>query len=900
MSDPVAHGLPRAVSSHNSFEAQTAPQLVCGRMQPHSNAADLQIDTNVSISQMTCNDDDTMQNSSLPGTHFLTQNTYLPSSPASQLQTTSSCIRLVSSPPRTPSSMHAAYTEDGPPYPVVPAASSKVGLSPHDVTHETLEDTWQLAANVALDGNWYKTNGGPFVATIAGSIMYWQDGIETTLSKTGGALMMHLEGDCYTAQVRDGQIHWSDGDVWERRECRSEAKHQQKVTFVLQSPEAADDIQCSAKPDKEQSGTEQELRLAFEGALQQLREELVQVSLQLQAEQEQHRRQQEELLLDLAYYKDLAQQHACTNPELQDELCRRKEQMSEHVEQPFVVADLQTELTEVRDRANMLAKSRDELESLLLKKDQDYKALEKASDELLVHCKCQQQSNSQAGIEVSCVQSYASFRLEVQTELKQALDQVMMLENSKEELESMLRKKVQECQDLQRALDELQTLLKKSLQLSTTDAEYQDLKAKLVDYTVDEFADFQIKLNAEREQAEVPEGTLTGYTASSQDKKVKDIESLPSSGDANCVHLQQVAEDLRAQLDCKERDYQCLQRASEESHSLLQKINEEFHMQLGNKDSEIHELREMLEQRASKEHDVVCMESRAQGAQSLENKSRVMVSRSSTTDWHGLKASTNQQDYSPQAGIVAPDTAPAIASAFSSSAPAIAAPAFAPATAPAVAPAVSPTTAPAIAPATAPASDEHMLGNAAREFCSGSSSQRSLIKPNLDAPSPPNAATASQTQMHGDRQDDDSGLQGSLMKPNLDASFPPNTKREPRSQIYQERKDANIAIPSLPSATQASQIPTIQALPVPLPSTVPNVQALPHPEQVLPNVAQDAKASPNPGALTPSERSLVSAAVESPCQTDQAKENDAPPAAFHDPVWGRLEMLMSQIPGPAV
>merc|ERR1719161_968061 len=115
--------------------------------------------------------------------------------------------------------------------------------------------------------------------------------------------------------------------------------------------------------------------------------------------------------------------------------------------------------------------------------------------------------------------------------------------------------------------------------------------------------------------------------------------------------------------------------------------------------------------------------------------------------------------------------------------------------------------------------------------------------------------------MHGDRQDDDSGLQGSLMKPNLDASFPPNAKREPRSQIYQERKDANIAIPSLPSAT---------------------------------------KASPNPGALTPSERSLVRAAVESPCQTDQAKENDAPPAAFHDPVWGRLEMLMSQIPGPAV
>eukprot|EP00746_Dinoflagellata_sp_MGD_P074159 gnl/MRDRNA2_/MRDRNA2_29992_c0_seq1.p1 gnl/MRDRNA2_/MRDRNA2_29992_c0~~gnl/MRDRNA2_/MRDRNA2_29992_c0_seq1.p1 ORF type:complete len:1091 (+),score=232.97 gnl/MRDRNA2_/MRDRNA2_29992_c0_seq1:63-3335(+) len=619
------------------------------------------------------------------------------------------------------------------------------------------------ATSMNLDGKWYKENGGHYVGTISGIIMYWQDGIETTLSPIrddGTRVMMELEGDCYTGDVHLGQIHWSDGDVWERRDSNDEASERQTI---LELPERQMLTICGpihvalggseeTAPQQEDFSTQHQddeagLRLVFEGALQQMREELVQVSMQLQTEQEQNRRQQEELAAELALYKGL-------NLEMKRKLPGFPEFNLPDEDPESVTLKLHVELREAQDRVTMLENSRRELELLLDKKDQEFNHLQKATDDLLAHCMCGKSPNAPDPKEI----------IKVLERSKQELES--LLQKKDQECKDLVQKKDEECEDLEKACRELQMALKErdgehqeyldlKAKLADYGWEFLDLKAKLADYTVDEFADFQIELNVERERAashgghvakvteahdggtmkfqnfsgnkdlESPsepkhgdrselfrkpdqqpvepqesakeqEGVLENQQfsgnpnvkAPSESKsrdhseplgnqvhdpadpqkanssqreaegmlknRIQELESQLNINEQKFTHLHETQQDLRLQLDSKDsscqelrflleskdREYQDLklqldskqsdQQTSEEVHCLLNKINEEFHERLEEKDKELEQLRLHIANNVSGTET----HTRVAQASSLDDACKVMISRSTLTDWY--------------------------------------------------------------------------------------------------------------------------------------------------------------------------------------------------------------------------------------------------------------------------
>ena len=52
---------------------------------------------------------------------------------------------------------------------------------------------------------------------IADNVLTWDSGTTTTTEITSATTFSTvLEGETYTATLRDGKLHWSDGDVWQR------------------------------------------------------------------------------------------------------------------------------------------------------------------------------------------------------------------------------------------------------------------------------------------------------------------------------------------------------------------------------------------------------------------------------------------------------------------------------------------------------------------------------------------------------------------------------------------------------------------------------------------------------------------------------------------------------------
>ena len=68
------------------------------------------------------------------------------------------------------------------------------------------------------------------IAEIDDMKVIWPCGEITKLnfSKDGMSIEMVIEGHLFTGELRDGKIHWSDGDVW----IKSKKQQLHKVTNV--------------------------------------------------------------------------------------------------------------------------------------------------------------------------------------------------------------------------------------------------------------------------------------------------------------------------------------------------------------------------------------------------------------------------------------------------------------------------------------------------------------------------------------------------------------------------------------------------------------------------------------------------------------------------------------------
>merc|ERR1719247_2700941 len=67
-----------------------------------------------------------------------------------------------------------------------------------------------------IEGEWKLE--GETIGSITGSLLIWSDGRETLLSRQGDDIIMELDGEQYigNAGLAEGEIHWSDGDVWQK------------------------------------------------------------------------------------------------------------------------------------------------------------------------------------------------------------------------------------------------------------------------------------------------------------------------------------------------------------------------------------------------------------------------------------------------------------------------------------------------------------------------------------------------------------------------------------------------------------------------------------------------------------------------------------------------------------
>merc|ERR1712050_219556 len=62
----------------------------------------------------------------------------------------------------------------------------------------------------SFDGHWNR-------GFIFGSVVTWHDGTTSTLTISGAHIKVTLAKQLYSGILRpDGNIHWSDGDIWTR------------------------------------------------------------------------------------------------------------------------------------------------------------------------------------------------------------------------------------------------------------------------------------------------------------------------------------------------------------------------------------------------------------------------------------------------------------------------------------------------------------------------------------------------------------------------------------------------------------------------------------------------------------------------------------------------------------
>jgi hypothetical protein len=82
-----------------------------------------------------------------------------------------------------------------------------------------------------LDGIWSDANG---LAVIDRHTLTWHDGVETQLiERTSKTMKLRRDEEMYIAEVKaDGHLHWSDGDIWTRKQAHCPVLSQGSQIFA--------------------------------------------------------------------------------------------------------------------------------------------------------------------------------------------------------------------------------------------------------------------------------------------------------------------------------------------------------------------------------------------------------------------------------------------------------------------------------------------------------------------------------------------------------------------------------------------------------------------------------------------------------------------------------------------